>query len=178
VLEPVSNNCHAYLEQLLTGSNLSSHFLRTTGFMGNALGFAQQIVQGGAVRFPYGRAARRSVREGDLAAVGVRLLLDPGAIDEQVLLISGPKVMTQAEQIAQIGAVLGRSLTWTDVEAGEACHHLVQAGWPLNTQTGRSITSTTSHAWTRSLGRGPADPGSAGQDLRELGARAPSRLQG
>ncbi|MET8278916.1 NAD(P)H-binding protein [Micromonospora sp. NPDC005174] len=129
-LEPVDNNCHAYLEHLLEQSTLTWTFLRTTGFMANALGFAAQIRgDGRVVRFPYGDAARTSVHEADLAAVGVRALLDDGH-EHRRYLVSGPEVLTQREQVEIIGEVVGRPLQWQDVHAEEARRQMVATGWP------------------------------------------------
>jgi uncharacterized protein YbjT (DUF2867 family) len=128
-LEPVDNNCHAYLEQLIERTGLEWTFLRTTGFMANALGFAAQIRAGDVVRFPYGAAARTSVHEGDLAEVGVRALLEDGHAGQKYL-VSGPEVLTQEQQVQIIGDVLGRTLRWEDVHADEARKRMVAAGWP------------------------------------------------
>jgi uncharacterized protein YbjT (DUF2867 family) len=128
-LERRDNNCHAYLEELLEKTTLEWTFLRTTGFMANALGFAGQIRAGDAVHFPYGAAARTSVHEGDLAAVAVRALLENGHAGQKYL-VTGPEVMTQKEQVHIIGEVLGRSLTWQDVAAQDARDQMVASGWP------------------------------------------------
>ncbi|WP_422755602.1 NAD(P)H-binding protein [Micromonospora sp. WMMD708] len=129
-LEPVDNNCHAYLEHLLERSTLAWTFLRTTGFMANALGFAAQVRDGGAVvRFPYGDAARTSVHEADLAAVGVRALLEDGH-EYRSYLVSGPELLTQREQVHIIGEVIGRPIGWQDVHAEEARRQMVATGWP------------------------------------------------
>jgi uncharacterized protein YbjT (DUF2867 family) len=129
-LEPVDNNCHAYLEQLLEKSSLEWTFLRTTGFMANARGFADQIGGGGqVVRFPYGAAARTSVHESDLAAVGARALLDDHHA-RRAYLVSGPQVLTQREQVDIIGEAIGRTMSWEDVHAEQARHRMVATGWP------------------------------------------------
>ncbi|MFF3907755.1 NAD(P)H-binding protein [Streptomyces sp. NPDC001848] len=128
-LEPVDNNCHAYLEQLIERTGLEWTFLRTTGFMANALGFAPQIRAGDVVRFPYGAAARTPVHEGDLAEVGARSLLADGHAGRKYL-VSGPEVLTQEQQVQIIGDVLGRGLRWQDVHADEARKQMVAAGWP------------------------------------------------
>ncbi|MGW0331543.1 NAD(P)H-binding protein [Streptomyces sp. NPDC003011] len=128
-VEPVDNNCHAYLEQLIERTGLEWTFLRTTGFMANALGLAPQIRAGDVVRFPYGAAARRPVHEGDLAEVGARALLEDGHAGRKYL-VSGPEVVTQQRQAEIIGDVLGRTLRWEDVHAEEARKQMVAAGWP------------------------------------------------
>lgn len=128
-LEPVDNNCHAYLEQLIERTGLEWTFLRTTGFMANALGFAAQLRAGDVVRFPYGDAARTPVHEGDLAEVGARSLLEDGHAGQKYL-VSGPEVLTQEQQVQIVGDVVGRSLRWEDVHADEARKQMVAAGWP------------------------------------------------
>lgn len=129
-LERRDNNCHAYLEELLEETSLEWTFLRTTGFMANALAFAPQVRGGGSnVRFPYGAAARTAVDESDLAAVGARCLTSDGHTGRKYL-VTGSEVLTQEEQVRIIGEVLGRDLAWEDVEAAAAREQMVAAGWP------------------------------------------------
>ncbi|MDR3081386.1 MAG: NAD(P)H-binding protein [Streptomyces sp.] len=128
-LERVDNNCHAYLEELLEATGLDWAFLRTTGFQANALGFAQQIKNGGVVHFPYGAATRTSVHEADLAAVGVAALTQEGHARRKYL-VTGPEAQSQEEQVEIIGEVLGRELGWQDVEHDAARAAMVETGWP------------------------------------------------
>jgi uncharacterized protein YbjT (DUF2867 family) len=128
-LERQDNNCHAYLEELIARTTLGYTFLRTTGFMANALGFAEQIRTSKTVRFPYGDAVRTPVDEADLAAVGVRALLDE-AHAHQRYLVTGPEALSQRRQVDIIGEVIGRSLSWDDVEADEARAQMIATGWP------------------------------------------------
>ncbi|PSJ25304.1 nucleoside-diphosphate sugar epimerase [Streptosporangium nondiastaticum] len=128
-LERVDNNCHAYLEELIEETGLDWTFLRTTGFMANALGFAGQIRGDGVVRFPYGAATRTSVHEADLAAVGVEALLTDGHAGKKYL-VTGPEALSQEEQVHIIGEALGRTLGWQDVEHEAARSAMVDSGWP------------------------------------------------
>ncbi|MET8170383.1 NAD(P)H-binding protein [Streptomyces sp. NPDC005329] len=128
-LEPVDNNCHAYLEQLLEGTTLDWTFLRTTGFHCNAMGFAPQIRTGDVVRHPYGAATRTSVHEADLAAVGAAALTQDGHAKKKYL-VSGPEELSQADQVRIIGEVIGRSLRWEDIEHDAARQAMVDTGWP------------------------------------------------
>ncbi|MGW0565206.1 NAD(P)H-binding protein [Streptomyces sp. NPDC003016] len=128
-LEPVDNNCHAYIEQLLERTTLEWTFLRTTGFHCNAMGFAAQIRTGDVVRYPYGAATRTSVDESDLAAVGAKALTSDGHARKKYL-VSGPEELSQAEQVRIIGEVLGRELSWQDIEHGAARQAMVDSGWP------------------------------------------------
>ncbi|MDO4240867.1 SDR family oxidoreductase, partial [Micrococcus sp.] len=93
-VERSDNNCHAYLEELLVASRCRWTSLRTTGFMGNARGWAPQIRGSGVVRFPYGEARRTSVHERDLAEAGVHALLDNGHVG-QAYLVSGSETLSQ-----------------------------------------------------------------------------------
>ncbi|MGP4087157.1 NAD(P)H-binding protein [Streptomyces sp. KR55] len=129
-LEPVDNNCHAYIEKLLEGTTLEWTFLRTTGFHCNAaMTFAAQVRSGDVVRFPYGAATRTSVHESDLAAVGAKALTSEGHA-RKAYLVSGPEQLSQAGQLKVIAEVTGRELTWKDIEHDAARKAMVDAGWP------------------------------------------------
>ncbi|WP_329225579.1 NAD(P)H-binding protein [Streptomyces canus] len=129
-LERRDNNCHAYLEELIEKTTLDWTFLRTTGFMANALGFAPQIRGGGdTVHFPYGAAARTSVHEADLAEVGARALTSDGHVGKKYL-VSGEETLTQREQVEIVGELLGRRLGWADVHHQAARDQMVATGWP------------------------------------------------
>lgn len=128
-LEPVDNNCHAYIEKLLEQTTLEWTFLRTTGFHCNALGFAPQIRGGDMVRYPHGRATRTSVDEADVAAVGVTALTGSGHARAKYL-VSGPEELSQQQQVDIIGAALGRKIRWEDIEQEDAKRAMVGSGWP------------------------------------------------
>ncbi|MFJ3498515.1 NAD(P)H-binding protein [Streptomyces sp. NPDC086091] len=128
--EHADNNCHAYLEGLIEKTGLEWTFLQTTGFTANArLSFAQQIKKSDVVRSPYGTAARSSIHEEDVAAVAVRALTGSDLAGRR-LVITGPEVLTQIEQVEIIGEIIGRELTWQDVPAETALNAMVGAGWP------------------------------------------------
>nr|ADI71451.1 putative sugar epimerase/reductase [Amycolatopsis orientalis subsp. vinearia] len=128
-LEPVDNNCHAYLEQQIEKAGLTWTFLQTTGFACNALGWAGQLDGGDVVRFPYGGAVRTPVHEADLAAVGVRALTEDGHENRRYV-VTGPEPLSQAEQLRIIGAAAGRELAWAEVAHDAARQAMVGAGWP------------------------------------------------
>lgn len=128
-LEPVDNNCHAYLEQQIEKAGLTWTFLQTTGFACNATGWAGQISANGVVRFPYGEAARSPIHEGDLAAVAVHALTETGHENRRYV-VSGPETLTQREQLQIIGASIGRELEWVELPHGSARGAMVESGWP------------------------------------------------
>ena len=88
--------------------------------------WADQIRSGDVVRWPFGAAARSLIDERDIAAVAVRALTEDGHAGSRYLL-SGPAVLTQAEQLAAIGRALGRDLTWQEMSRAEAQQALAAA---------------------------------------------------
>jgi uncharacterized protein YbjT (DUF2867 family) len=104
----------ALAEQAIEDSGMPWTFLRPTGFASNTLLWADQIRSGDVVRWPFGAAARSLIDERDIAAVAVRALTQDGHAGSRYLL-SGPAVLTQAEQLTAIGRALGRDLTWEEL---------------------------------------------------------------
>lgn len=99
----------AVLERRIEESRLEWTFLRPTGFAKNTLEWADQI-RSGVLHGPYGNAARSLIDERDIAAVAVHALTTNEHVGKAYAL-SGPEVVTQAEQVQIIGAVIGRPIT-------------------------------------------------------------------
>jgi uncharacterized protein YbjT (DUF2867 family) len=89
--------------------------VRPTGFAKNTMMWADQMRSGDVVRWPFGRAGRSLVHERDIAAVAAAAMTQPGHVGRR-LLITGPQCLTQLEQVAVIGKVLGRLLRWEELE--------------------------------------------------------------
>ncbi|MDA0637240.1 NAD(P)H-binding protein [Nonomuraea sp. MCN248] len=121
---------HQELERLIRASGLSWTFLRPSGFAANTLGWADQI-RTGVVRWPYGQAARALIHEKDIAAVGVHVLTSAGH-GGAAYPISGPGLLTQAEQVRIIGEVIGREVRWEELPPEEAREHLLAAWGDAN----------------------------------------------
>ncbi|RCG21235.1 NAD-dependent epimerase/dehydratase family protein [Streptomyces diacarni] len=120
---------HARLERLVRGSGAEWTLLRPGGFASNTLGWAAHVRAGGPVRTASPQAGRALVHEADIAALAVRALLT----DELVATapeITGPDVLTQAEQVATLREVLGRPLTVERVSRAESRTELIGAGVP------------------------------------------------
>jgi uncharacterized protein YbjT (DUF2867 family) len=115
------------VEDAVRVSGMQWTFLRSGGFAANTLGWAQMIRSTGAVRWPYGAAARSLIHERDLADVGVAALTAPGHVG-QVYELTGPAVITQAEQAHQIGLAAGRPVRWIELAPDEARSQLL-AEW-------------------------------------------------
>jgi uncharacterized protein YbjT (DUF2867 family) len=111
---------HALLERSIAASAREWTFLRSAGFAANTLAWAAQTRGGGAeVRWFGPGITRALVHEADLAAVGVRALLEDGHQGARHHL-TGPQQLTQAEQLATIGAALGRPLRLVELDAADA----------------------------------------------------------
>jgi len=117
----------ALVERAIEDSGVPWTFLRPTGFASNTLLWADQIRSGDVVKWPFGAAARSLIDERDIAAVAVRALTQDGHAGSRYLL-SGPAVLTQAEQLAAIGRALGRDLTWQELPRPAAQQALAAPG--------------------------------------------------
>ncbi|MFD6155706.1 SDR family oxidoreductase [Nocardia sp. NPDC060256] len=110
---------HALLEEPIRNSGLEWTFLRPYGFATNTLEWAPQIRTGNVVRGAYGAASMTLLHEADIAAVAVRALTTDEHIGARYEL-SGPSSLTRAEQVATIGAALGRPLVWEEITREQA----------------------------------------------------------
>ena len=117
----------ALTERAIEDSGSEWTFLRPVGFASNTLMWADQIRSGDVVRWPFGAAARSLIDERDIAAVAAQALTQDGHAGSRYLL-SGPAVLTQAEQLAAIGRALGRDLTWEELPR-PAAQQALTAAW-------------------------------------------------
>jgi uncharacterized protein YbjT (DUF2867 family) len=116
----------ALVEGAIEESGAEWTFLRPTGFAANTLMWADQIRSGDVVRWPFGAAGRALIDERDIASVAVRALTEDGHAGARYVL-SGPEVLTQAEQLAAIGEAIGRDLTWEELPKQAAVEALAAA---------------------------------------------------
>ncbi|MFI6321399.1 NAD(P)H-binding protein [Nonomuraea sp. NPDC050556] len=122
---PETKIFHNDVERLIRASGLSWTFLRPGGFASNTLGWAEQIREG-VVRWPYGKAARSLIHEADIASVATHVLTTEGH-EGQSYVLSGPEVLSQADQVRIIGEAVGRTVTWDDLPPAVAREELVAA---------------------------------------------------
>ncbi|WP_030021028.1 SDR family oxidoreductase [Streptomyces monomycini] len=100
---------HSVAERAVRASGLEWTFVRGGAYAANALLWAEEIRESGVVRDPLPDAVTSPVHEDDLAAVAAVALLDrTGAHTGQAYVVTGPEARTRAEQVADIGRVLGR----------------------------------------------------------------------
>jgi NADPH:quinone reductase-like Zn-dependent oxidoreductase len=116
------------VERLIEESGTEWTFLRPHAFAVNALRWARQV-RAGAVHGAYGQAAGPVVHERDIAAVAVRALLDEGHHGAAYEL-TGPEVITQADQVRIISEVTGIPARWEEIPLDRARADLLARGWP------------------------------------------------
>ncbi|MGW7477870.1 SDR family oxidoreductase [Nonomuraea muscovyensis] len=124
--EPADNGVWGEVERLIEGAGVRWTFLRAGGFATNALGWAGEIRDTGVVRAPYAGAARSLIHEADIAAVAALALTEDGH-DGRRYVLTGPDVVTQAEQVRIIGEAIGRSLRFDEQTPEEAREQMIAA---------------------------------------------------
>ncbi|WP_317846044.1 Rossmann-fold NAD(P)-binding domain-containing protein [Nocardiopsis quinghaiensis] len=108
------NGVWGRIEREIADSGLEWTFLRVGGLATNTLGWADQVRLDGTVRWTHGAAGRSLVHERDVADVAVRTLTEDGHVGAKYVL-TGPEVVTQAEQVRLIGEAVGRPARWEEV---------------------------------------------------------------
>jgi uncharacterized protein YbjT (DUF2867 family) len=112
------------IERLIETSGLQWTFLRPGMFAANARRWwAPQIRAGDVVRWPYLSVPTAPIDEHDIAAVAVRALCEDGHVGAEYVL-TGPQSLSQFDQVATIGRVLGRSLRIEELTPDEARREL------------------------------------------------------
>ncbi|WP_116199120.1 NAD(P)H-binding protein [Amycolatopsis circi] len=100
---------HRDAEDALRSSGLEWTILRPGEFMSNALAWAESIRADGTAATPAPDLVQAPVDPADIAAVAVEALREPGHAGKTYAL-SGPEQLSAADQIAVLGAVLGRGV--------------------------------------------------------------------
>ena len=120
---------YADIEHLIERTGLDYTFMRPGGFGTNTLMWAEAIRANEVVRLPYAQAARSLVHEYDLADVAARALTEDGHAGATYEL-TGPEVLTQADQLRVIGDVLGKRVLWQEIPREVARREFFEDGWP------------------------------------------------
>jgi uncharacterized protein YbjT (DUF2867 family) len=110
---------HAAAEQALRDSGLPGTLLRPDTFAANALEWAAALRAGDVVRAPYPLATRCPIHERDIAELAALALLHPGH-EGQAYWITGPRTLTQVEQVQALARATGRPLRIEEQDPAEA----------------------------------------------------------
>ena len=100
---------HREAEAAVIDSGIEWTLLRPGRFMSNALQWAPMIQHGDTVHVPFASRAAASIDPADIAAVALVALTTEGHRNIAYQL-SGPEVLTPAEELAILAEVLGRPL--------------------------------------------------------------------
>ena len=120
---------YAEIERLITAAGLESTIIRPGMFASNALSWwAPAVRADGVVRWPYGAAETAPVDDRDVAAVAARTLYQDGHAGGDYVL-TGPESLSQAEQVAIIGDVLGRRIRFEELSPDEFRRE-TEGSWP------------------------------------------------
>jgi uncharacterized protein YbjT (DUF2867 family) len=119
---------HAELERLAAASRMPATILRPGMFASNTgAWWGAMIRERGVVRWPCGAAETAPVDERDIAAVAARALREEGHAGRDYLL-TGPEAMSQAQQVALIGEVLGRPIRFEELTPDEFRREMADRG--------------------------------------------------
>ena len=122
------NQLHADMESLIEASGLQWTILRANTIASNTLGWAGQIRRGDVVRGP-DIAPTAVIDQRDVAAVAARVLTGDGHTGMKHVL-TGPQVLSRAEQVRMIGEAIGRPLRFEKIPVRVARGQMLADGRP------------------------------------------------
>ncbi|GAA4905297.1 uncharacterized protein YbjT (DUF2867 family) [Actinomycetospora succinea] len=121
----------AEVERSVVESGLRWTLLRPGRFMSNALAWASRLGGGDEVAVPFATRPATSIDPADIAAVAAAALGDTdGRHDGAIHQLSGPAVLTPADELAAIGALLGRPLRAVEPPLDQVRAGMARGGMP------------------------------------------------
>lgn len=109
---------HAAVEAAVTSRTEAWTILRPGSFAGNLLSWAWPIRNGWPIRAPYLASAQAPIHEADIAEAAAAALLGDDWTG-QAIPLTGPQALSRANQIAAIGAGIGRHLQPVEITPEE-----------------------------------------------------------
>jgi uncharacterized protein YbjT (DUF2867 family) len=123
---------HRGVELLVEAAGAEWTHVRPGLLAANALRWADRIRNERVVREPYGLAGYPLVHEADVADVAVAALLTDDHIGATYT-VTGPVKVSQAEQVAAIGAAIGVRVRFEELEPAEARSQWLRDGFDAGT---------------------------------------------
>jgi uncharacterized protein YbjT (DUF2867 family) len=115
---PIMGRSFAEREALIHESGIVWTFLRPSIFMSNALWWLPSLKAEGVVRDPVGPGRTAPIDPEDIAAVAAVALAQEGH-GGQIYTLTGSELMTVAQQVEILAAVLGRRITYLPITPEE-----------------------------------------------------------
>jgi uncharacterized protein YbjT (DUF2867 family) len=119
---------HQQADDAVRASGLAWTLLRPTVFASNTLWWSDAIRAGVPVPNPLGDGAQGIVDPRDIAEVAARVLAAPAQHAGRIYTLTGPELLTAAQQAAQLAAVLGRPVEVVDQSLDDARAGLLASG--------------------------------------------------
>ncbi|GHH41721.1 NAD(P)H-binding protein [Lentzea cavernae] len=121
---------HLPVEQAVEASGVEWTHLRPGEFAVNKIDlWGPSIREDGTIVHPEPDALGQPIHEADIADVAIKVLQEDGHAGKAYDL-SGPPQLTQRDMARDIGAAIGRTLTFQDVTTEEALAYCMSVGWP------------------------------------------------
>lgn len=108
------------IDQMVVDSGLAYTFLRPSGFMQNWINYSAGQIKGGTVYAPHGQGAQSVVDARDIADAAAAVLLNPAAHAGRAYTLTGAEALTDAQMLATIAGVIGRTVNCVDVPEAAA----------------------------------------------------------
>jgi len=160
--EPEARRC----EQIVRASGLESTVLRASWFAQNfSENFLLEPVLGGEVALPVGDVGEPFVDAEDIADVAVAALTQPGH-SGQLYELTGPRLLTFAEAVAEIGRASGRVVRYVRIpvedyaaslRGAQVPDEVVEALTYLFAEVLDGRNASVADGVQRALGRAPGD---------------------
>ncbi len=120
-------NWHRRDETAVTESGIAYTMLRPGRFMSNTLAWKHMLREGDLVHLPFAKRPTTAIAPEDIAAVAVEAFGNP-QLANQKLELSGPEVVTPEQELAIVGEILGRRLTFTEPTTEQTIQGMVRGG--------------------------------------------------
>lgn len=124
-----SENGYLAVERAVEDSGLEWTHVRPGELAANWLDWAPSIKEGRLVRRPYGAAVTQPTHEADIATVAATVLVEDGHTGRTYTL-AGPEALTTVAQVETIGAAIGATVRFEELDPAAARAEWIGNGYP------------------------------------------------
>lgn len=159
---------HAVVEQAIRDSGMAYTFLRPNLFMQGLLGFRDTIINTAMLFAPIGDSRISLIDVRDIAEVAFAALTSPGH-EGQVYDLTGPDALTHDEIARQIGAAIGKTISFVPIPPDAMRQAAMDAGL-FEWQADGLIEDYAHYAWDEAEAVSPDGPTVTGRAARPFSA--------